>query len=488
MATLEARISSQASLIDRKKRKIQKLSLDNEALAEELKKHKRDHIETKIKLTKVEHRLQSAEKEIADLNEALRIAKLPANSSNSSRPPSTDLFKPKRSHHYNHREKTGRKPGGQPGHKGATLQFCSDTPNREIEHTVAFCSACGKDLSSIAGERAQTHQVVDIAVPKRILINHITITKYCSCGYCNEASFPDGAKGPVNYGSMVRGLVANLSVRQYMPYKRTVELMKDIFGVPMSQGTVTNLLKQFVSRARGEYQDIQEKILHSPVVGADETGVKVNGIKGWMHVYQTPEHTLIGYHPSRGKEAQDFFYPEGLPNSTLVTDCLAMQLATPAAAHQLCHSHLGRELKAFDEAHPQEDWHVKIKTLFNKANELSNGPHSAKQIKRIENKLEKLLQTDQSLAPGKISAFWKRLNKHKDKIFTFLYDPKVPRQNNASERAIRCAKVKLKVSGQFKTTMGAQQFVIIRSLIDTMIKQKQNVHEGLARIASLAPG
>jgi hypothetical protein len=323
------------------------------------------------------------------------------------------------------------------------------------------CAACRTSLVDIEGENAQTHQVIDIAIPKRMIIHHTTITKYCSCGHCNQAVFPLGAKGQVNYGNRVRGLVANLSVRQFMPYKRTAEFMKDVFGISISEGTVTNLLNQFQHSATEAYRDIQTQLFHAPVVGSDETGAKINGTKGWFHTYQSPEYTFIGYHPSRGTRAQEHFYPDGLPNSILVSDCFAMQLSTPAAAHQLCHLHLLRELHAMEEAHPKQVWPQKMKAVILKALELRGIPHTDKKIKATEKNFENLLKTNQSNAPGKIPAFWKRMNKHKDKVFSFLHYPMVPAENNASQRAIRNVKVKQKVSGQFKTPKGADNYAII---------------------------
>lgn len=480
IARLESLAAAQASQI-----KLQKQEIN--VLKAEVATHKWEHILTKSQFTRTNHKLQKAQKEIEDLKEALRVARLPKNSSNSSLPPSSDLFRPKRNKNYSLRQKNGRKPGGQVGHKGSTLEFSTDTPDQEIEHTIDSCGACGRNLTDISGERAHTHQVVDIAIPKKVIINHTTITKYCSCGHCNKATFPPGTEGQVNYGNRVRGLIANLSVRQYMPYKRTVEFMEDIFGISMSEGTVTNLLAQFERSAAGEYRSIQTKILHSPVVGSDETSAKVNGTKCWFHTYQTPEHTFIGYHPSRGTKAQEEFYPGGLPNSILVSDCLAMQLSTPAAAHQICHVHVLRELRAMEENHPEQSWPGKMKNLILKALKLREHPHSSKKVKAIEKDFERLIKTNQSNAPGKIPAFWKRMNRHKDKIFTFLHYRMVPAENNASERAIRNLKVKQKVSGQFKTPMGAYRYAVIRSVIDTMIKQKKNVHEGLSHIATLAP-
>lgn len=487
IASLESLLFAQSEQITLQSLKIDELNQEKENLEEVITATKWAHIQTKAQLTRTTRKLEKAVQKIEYLEEDIRIARLPKNSSNSSLAPSSDIYKPKRNKNCSLRQKTGRKPGGQEGHKGTTLEFSTDPADQEIVHTMESCAACGKSLADIQGEPSQTHQVIDIAVPKKVIVNHTTITKHCSCGHCNQAAFPVGAKGQVNYGEGVRGLVANLSVRQYVPYKRTVEFMDDIFGISISEGTVTNLLDQFQQSATRAYQNIQTQVLNAPVVGSDETGAKVNGVKGWFHTYQTPEHTFIGYHPSRGALAQKQFYPQGLPNSILVSDCFNMQLSTPAAAHQLCHAHLLRELNAMQEAHPKQEWPRKIKVLFLKAIELRESPSNREKVKIIQKKFEALIETNQSNAPGKIPAFWKRMNRHKDKVFTFLEYPTVPAENNASERAIRNIKVKQKVSGQFKTQEGAHRYAIIRSIIDTMIKQGKNVHQGLADIASLTP-
>lgn len=484
---LNSLLADRADRVEIQKRKIQELIREKETLEEAVSAIKWAHILTKSRATRTTHKLEKARQEIEDLKEALRIAKLPKNSSNSSLAPSSDLYRPKRSNNFSLRKKSKRKPGGQVGHQGTTLEFSPDPADRIIEHVMESCAACGNSLADIEGENAQTHQVIDIAIPKKVIINHTTITKYCSCGHCNRAVFPPGAKGQVNYGNSVRGLVANLSVRQFMPYKRTAEFMKDVFGISLSEGTVTNLLDQFQHSATQTYRDIQTQIFHAPVVGSDETGAKINGAKGWFHTYQSPGYTFIGYHPSRGTGARKHFYPEGLPNSILVSDCFAMQLSTPAAAHQLCHVHLLRELHAMEETHPKQAWPRKMKALILEALELRGITYSDKKVKAVEKKFENLLKTNQSNAPGKLPAFWKRMNRHKDKMFTFLHYPMAPAENNASERAIRNVKVKQKVSGQFKTPKGADNYAVIRSIIDTMIKQGKNVHQGLAQIASLDP-
>jgi transposase len=476
------------------------LKQDNKALkvqVKDLKREKResgkqiaslkwDGIQKKKAITVLQKKSKKDDKTIQELKEALRIAKLPKNSSNSSRPPSTDLYKPARNKDRSLREKSGRKSGGQPGHKGTTLAFCHDEPDQLITHSPTVCEGCGGDLRLIQGELDQTHQVIDSTVPQRILINHQTLTKQCACGKCNKGAFPPGTEGMVNYGPGIRALVANLSVRQYVPYGRIVEFIEDFFKIHISEGTIANLLKQFANSGMKRYYEIQSQVMDSAVIGADETSVKVDGKKWWMHTYQNEKLTFIGAHPSRGQKAQEAFFPGGFPDAILVSDCLPMQLSTPAAAHQICTAHLLRELKDMRESHPEKSWPREMTALIKDALEPRLNCPTKNKITRIENRFTKLLKQNQANAPGKIPAFWKRLIKHKEKLFLFLKYPSgaIPADNNGSERAIRNVKVKVKVSGQFRSGSGTQQYAVIRSIIDTTNKQGLNIHAELVKIAS----
>lgn len=444
-----------------------------------------EQVQLKRENTHLRKQGQKLAGEIKTLTESLRIARLPKNSSNSSRPPSTDLYKSKRST-VNLREKSGKKTGGQPGHKGCTLLFCTDEPDEVVSHIPEICSDCGRSLKKIPSEVGQIHQVVDISIPPTVLINHESMVKQCSCGKCNSGSFPKGVQGMVNYGPNVSALVVNLSARQYMPFGRIVEHLWDLYKIRMSEGTVANILKRFAVDSEDKINGIKAELEKAKVVGADETSATVNGKKWWMHTYQNSSYTFIGAHASRGQIAQKTFFPEGFPYSILVHDCLSMQLATPAAAHQICNVHLLRELKSILEAHPEIEWSKELIKLIKDAIKLHKAGSTPNRTTRINNRLIKLLDRNMSKAPGKIPALWKRLKKHKEKVFLFLQYPdrEVPPENNASERSIRNVKVKVKVSGQFKSGDGAQDYAAARSVIDTAIKQSKNVHDELVGIIS----
>jgi transposase len=427
------------------------------------------------------------DQQIADLTEQLRIARLPKNSSNSSRPPSTDLYKPLRNTNNSLRQKSGKKTGGQPGHAGSTLLFNTAPADVIIKHTAHYCESCGNDLSMVDIVPEDIRQVIDIPTPTYVITNHITYKKMCGCGHCNHGSFPENIKSHVSYGPGLEALVVNLHARQYLPYGRLSTLIGDLYRISISEGTIANILNRFVIKGGTIYEHIRQQIFKAEVAGSDETGAKVGGNKEWFHTYQTPQWTFIGHHPSRGTDARDVFYPTGLPNTTLVTDCLAMQLSTTTKGHQVCLDHLLRELNAMEQEYPRRDWPMQMKLLFKRALQLKKVEYTLVQADQIVRKFKKLLKIDQSKAPGKIAPFWKRMIKHADKVFTFLYLDNVPPDNNASERAIRNVKVKQKVSGQFKAQKGARQYALCRSIIDTTNKQRKNVHEVLTQIANLAP-
>jgi hypothetical protein len=148
-------------------------------------------------------------------------------------------------------------------------------------------------------------------------------------------------------------------------------LIRDLYGIQISEGTIANILERFGKKAASVYERIRQQIFKAEVVGSDETSAHVNGSNHWLHTYQSVEWTFIGYHPSRGAIARDTFYPHGLPNAILVTDCLAMQLSTETREHQVCLSHLLRELNAMQEDYPKQGWPTQIKALLKKAMDLN---------------------------------------------------------------------------------------------------------------------
>jgi len=429
---------------------------------------------------------------MAALKEELAKYKTPKDSRNSSKPPSSDYgSKPKPKKNRSLRKKGNKPLGGQPGHKGNTLHPVSD-PDHIEEHSPSFCQGCGSDLTEVSGELEERRQVVDLPPIVPVYFEHQCFSKICSCGHKTVADFPEGVKSRIQYGGYITALVAYLSVRQYLPMNRMKELLSDIFNLGISEGGIERLISRFSQKSIPVYDHIKSLIMCSRVAGSDETGAKVAGGKWWFWTWQNKLLTYIVSSPSRGYKTIIEHFPDGLKYLVLVSDCLSAQLKTPAKIHQLCLAHLLRDLNFVIDLGKSAAWAKKVKKLFLEAmtfkKQLSEEHYplegaNLNAVVEFERRLDRLLNSKRPSNHKEAIRFQKRLIKRKEYIFPFLHYHFVPPDNNGSERAIRNIKVKMKVSGQFRSEKGAQSFAIIRSVIDTCIKRGKNVMESMTLIA-----
>lgn len=420
--------------------------------------------------------LKALVKELLSQISRLTIKK---NSSNSSIPPSIDLLRKNRSL----RTKSGKKPGGQQGHTGTTLTM-TETPDAIHKLIPDYCNDCGTGLEEIDAQFESKRQVVEIPPIKPVYIEYQSHSKICTCGYKQIGAYPCGVTNHIQYGASIEAMVGYQSVYQYTPFKRLSELFKHCFNLPISQGSIDNLLKRLSAKALPLYQAIKEQIEMSTQVGGDETGAKINGKKGWIWTWQNEVATFICASFNRGYETIQKLFPNGFVNAILNSDRWVPHLKTYANGHQLCTSHLLRDLQYLIELEKTK-WAERMKQLLLQALELKNQCSQYARdnlaVIEIENQMNVLLA--EALDKSKTLTFKNAMQKHRSKIFTFLYYAEVPPDNNGSERAIRNIKVKQKVSGQFKT--GQYAFCILRSVIDTCIKNKVDVFETLKRIAQM---
>lgn len=437
------------------------------------------------KVEYLQRKVDALETKVALLEEENRLLKIKKTSSNSSKPPSTDISKRKKNQSL--RAKSGRKRGGQSGHKGHTLEMVSHPDNIE-KHTPDFCNSCGSNLENTLEYLAERRQVIDIPPIKTICTEHQVFAKQCSCGKLCKGVFPANVNSSVQYGPNVESLISYFSVRQYLPFKRMQECFSDIFGIPISQGSISNIISRFAQKAEPIYQRIKANIMAAGVIGVDETGAVVNGQKGWYWIWQNPLNTFISFSYSRGFDTIDTLFPNGFPSSTIVSDCWAAQLKVESQTKQLCIAHLTRELNYFIET-LNDGWSQKIKTLLQEAIEFKKEINDYNTVNKIRAnlyfKLNKLLDEVEFSTNNKLKAFQKRLVKHRDKILPFLYHLDVPPDNNSSERGIRNIKVKQKISGQFVSLQKAMDFAVVRSVFDTIIKNKGNIFQIAGNIAQL---
>jgi transposase len=424
---------------------------------------------------------------IAELTARLDRYENPKNSRNSSIPPSHDYSRPPRTKSL--REPSEKKPGGQPGHEGVTLQMV-DKPDETIKHIPQYCTCCGLDLSQVPYEKVESRQQIELPPIEPRYVEHQSFGKKCTCGNIIVGSFPQGVTPGISYGSSVISLIAYLNIRHFIPFDRLKEVCNTVFRLPISAGTLVDCLNRAADKAKPAYELIREKVNNSRTNGGDETGMKINGQKGWFWTLQGKMFTFIIASLNRGAQTLHEHFPNGFAFSVLVHDCWKCYFKVTALAHQICTAHLLREFNHVKECYDLK-WATDFKQLlvetiaFKKT--LQPGDYHKTLIQRteFEERLNNLLQEPINPKYPIALSLQKRLVKYRQHIFTFLYYHQVPPDNNGSERAIRNVKVKQKISGQFKSFQGAANFAILRSVIDTAIKNNLNPLHSLSQIYTL---
>jgi len=424
------------------------------------------------------------QKENIFLKQQLEKYQTPKNSGNSSKPPSSDF--PKIQKAQSLRTPSGKKPGGQPGHEGTTLKM-SGTPDTIQQHSPNYCTCRGEDPSRYQAHSIGRRQVIDIPPIKPIVTEHQLFEVHCRCGHNNKASYPEGILTPVSYGPGVQSLVPYLSVRQYLPVERIAELLSSLCGLSLSTGGVCYLPEKAKQKALPVYETIRQIIANGKVTGADETGVNINGKNYWAWTFQNSVATYIAIHKSRGTKAIDQIMPKGFENNIPVTDCWPAYFKENAAGHQLCTAHLLRELKFLTQKYPDNTWAPRLSELITSAiHERKKDELSPQKSKEITQTFLGLIKEPVNQKIKELISFQKRMVKYSGYVFAFLDNPNIPPDNNASERAIRNFKVKLKVCNFFKSPTGSQTYAVIRSVIDTAIKNQQNPYE-VTRLIAILP-
>ena len=417
---------------------------------------------------------------LSDLAHKVEQMSVRKDSNNSSMPPSGDFRRKTRSL----RRASGLKPGGQPGHKGTTLEM-TDSPDHIEPLVPLFCGICAKGLDTEKAELIERRQVIDIPPIEAKTTEYLLYGIPCDCGHLQVASFPEGVDNHIQYGPNISALTVYHNVYQYIPFKRLQDFFTHICHLPLSMGTLENIVVRMADKARPIWDGFRKPLEQSKAVGGDETGGKVNGKKQWIWVWQNTLITFIAISASRGSALIDALFPNGFPLATFSSDRWKAQTKTFAKNHQLCLAHLLRELEYLIQAE-KTSWANQFKELLLHAIKLkqvqSAYDKNDPQTIEIENQLDVLIaQTIPAPNAKKTMSLKRSMAKYRLFIFPFLYDPLVPYDNNASERSIRNIKVKLKVSGQFKT--GQEHYCILRSIIDTTIKNGQSVFHAVAAIA-----
>jgi transposase len=430
---------------------------------------------------------------------------LAKNSSNSGKPPSSDgLAKPKRTTSL--RGKSGKRPGGQLGRKGANLQPVQDPDKVEV-HSPQACANCKASLDGIVAASVDKRQVFDIPAISVKVTEHQVETKVCPCcGQQNQGEFPEGVNAFTQYGKRVKALTAYFLHQHLIPFERVAQLFEDLFNIPLSPGTCSNMDRKLFKNLEIFEKNLKAHLLACKVLHVDETGVRCDKKLHWIHVTSSETATFFGLHPKRGSEAIDEIGILPKYQGSLVHDHLHCYFSYNQVKHGLCNVHHLRELKFVHEeekspwAKEMTDLLVKGKGMVDRAKAEGKETIASEDLALIENEYQNLVLRAGSIyldaaekehppdGLGKTGFnLFRRLLKRMDEALYFIRDIAIPFSNNLAEQDLRMEKVKQKISGCFRTFAGGMISCRTRSYISTARKQGWNIIDSLAEAVSGSP-
>jgi transposase/uncharacterized coiled-coil protein SlyX len=441
--------------------------------------------------------------------------RLGKDSSNSSKPPSSDgLRKPSRAEQRTDERAERRRPGKQPGASGAHLAQVAE-PDEVVEHLPDRCGGCGAELADAPVVGVEARQVFDLPPLGLRVVEHRAERRRCACGTTTAGRFPEHARAAACYGPGLRALVCYLCVYQHLPVDRAAQLLADVLGAPVATGTLAAVLAEGAAGLEGFVEVVRAGLAAAPVAHFDETGARVAGRLHWVHSASTSLLTLLSVHARRGKVAMDQVgvLPEFA--GVAVHDGWAPYWRYGDVHHALCGAHLLRELDAItDEA--GQGWAAGMAELLADAKLVADRARGVGACRvddqaraRLHARYERLITDGQAANPpppasgrrqgrtrrspaGRLLA---RLDAHRDEVLRSLDDCRVPFDNNQAERDLRMVKLQQKISGCWRTLAGAEAFLALRSYISTARKHGMNplavlgqLFEGRPWLPAAAPG
>lgn len=448
-----------------------------------------DRLTEEVKFLKVEHKkdIEKLETENRQLkNEIISLKQensklkeiINKDSSNSSKPPSSDGFKKIQ----NSREKSGKRPGGQVGHKGTVPKFF-ENPTRTIDVKAPKCK-CGGHIQ-YSGKYA-AKQLMDI----NILVDITEYREYegvCEC--CrrkaeNRAPLSDC----ITYGGNLKSLSAMLTTEGCVSINRTQQMISELTDgvINLSEGTIAKWNKDLAIRVAPAIENIKEKLLVSPVLNKDETSIRIGKATKWFHVLGNKTHTFFCAHPKRGNAADKEMDVLSSYGGVLMHDHLT-GLYDFTCTHAECNAHILRYLKAAIESKGRKWAQDMIELLL----EAKNGGNVDEIFRRYDEILKQgrreFLKDENPDYNGEDMKLLRRMKQYKQEHLRFVTIENVPFDNNQAERDLRMIKAKTKISGCFRGEHGGAVFAALKSYTSTLRKNGRNIFGGIKAAFDFKP-
>jgi len=357
----------------------------------------------------------------------------------------------------------------------------------------------------------ETRKVADAVIDVKVTAHQSIVVECPLLGVSYKGEFPEDIKATIQYGENLQALVVALNTVGAVSLNRTKEILSGIFNIPLSTGTIVNMVNRCADGLAEVIEAIRQNVAAADVAHFDETGTSVDGKKHWVHSASTLEFTHLTVNAKRGQEGMDA--GDVLPWFTgkAIHDCWQPYWKYPLVTHGLCGAHLLRELVAAQEREPDQKWPVEfekllleMKTAKEQAIEAGFSGFSEEKLKGFGQEYDRIIKLGYEENPlptedkdsekkrgrrkkGKTLALIERLDKYKGAVCLFIYDFTVPFSNNLAEQDIRMVKTKTKVSGCFRSLLGAENYLKIMSYVGTVKKHGRSAFEAIRQAISGDP-
>jgi transposase len=406
----------------------------------------------------------------------------PATSRNSSQPPARD-------------EKSTRPLGNKPkklgppfGHARKTRPLV-DNPDRIIEAAVERCQHCEADLHGVTPRAVVRCQLTELPPVRPVVIErrqHEVVCPYCQ--RVTRGTLPQGLEAGRRFGPRLAATVVYLKHEQHLSYERVTQVCRDLFGVEVSEGGVSAMLRRAGEVAQAVAATIGGQVSQSAVIGSDETSARVAGRNWWQWVFLSVVGVYYLIRPSRGAQVIAEVMGEQRAECW-VCDCFSAQLKAPAQQLQLCLAHQLRDLQRLLEQRPRLHWAVALQAVLREAihlwkrrGELSPRGY-ARRVTEVERRLDRLLK--RPVHGTEARRLWQRYRLHREHLVVFLHSPGVPPDNNACERALRPSVIHREVTNGFRSEWGAHTYAALATIIETARLQGDRVFDALVNLMGL---
>jgi transposase len=441
--------------------------------------------------------------ELAGLREQVRTllervqeleARLAKDSHNCGKPPSSDGLAHKAARTKSLRTPSGKKAGGQLGHRGATLRLVA-TPEVVVEQRPAVCDACQAPLDGAPVVGRERRQVCELPPVRLVVTEHQALQLRCpACQAVTAGTFPAAAPSRAQYGPRLRALCVYLVEAQCVPFGRVQQLLADLAGLRLGRGTLVGWVQQAARTLEPVESALKAALRRAPVLHSDETGVRRGGKLAWVHVASTGRLTHYAVHAKRGAEATDAIGILPGYRGVSVHDGWKPYRANAQCRHALCNVHHLRELTFLEEEY-QQAWAKELKDLLREMRTAADHArsHGLAQVPAAQ-RAPLLLRYREVLAAGLAANpppavphrrpgqrgrlkqsparnLLERLVLDQEAVLAFLDDLAIPFDNNQAERDLRGLKVQQKVSGCFRSDVGAAACARLKSYLATLRKQ-----------------